>query len=293
MMNDQRFKTFELRAQGYTTRSIAQAARDGRLIRLRQGQYTTTGCSETAVHAGRLGGRADCVTALTLAGVFVRDRHPLHVQMTPHSARQAQPSPRITRHWRTCSAPWNDLTVPLVEALAQSLCCQQPRDAVASLDSALHQGLIDLHGLDEVFELAPRRKRVLRRLVDGRAESGPETLVRLAARALGFEVVPQVQFDFGRVDLVLDGWLVVECDSRAHHEDWAQRVRDYERDRRLAALGFCVLRLVAEDIMYDRAGVVAALRGMRGFRPARRRIVPNSVDRGISAVSGSARSRID
>ncbi|MGN7860973.1 endonuclease domain-containing protein [Microbacterium sp. 22303] len=292
-MIDQRFRTFELRAQGYTGRMIAQAVQYGTLIRLRQGQYTTARCPEFALEAGRFGGRADCVSALALAGVFVRERHPLHLQMTPHSSHHALPSALIVRHWRACSAPWNDLAVPLVDALAQSLACQEPRDAVASLDSALHQGLIDLDGLDEVFELAPRRTRVLRRLVDGRAESGPETLVRIAARALGFDVAVQVLFDFGRVDLLLDGWLVVECDSRAHHEDWAQRRRDYARDRQAAAQGLCVLRLIAEDIMYDREGVVAALRGMRGFRPARRRSVTNSVDLGARSQNAPAQHRID
>lgn len=280
MMIDQRFRTFELRAQGHTSRTIAQASRQGSLIRLRQGQYAIAGSPESEIRAGQLGGRVDCVSALALAGIFVRERHPLHVQMTPHSARNGRSSTRVIRHWRPCSAPWSDLAVPIVEALAQAMCCQEPRDAVASLDSALHQGRIDLDGLDEVFALAPRRMRILRGMVDGRAESGPETLVRIVARALGFEVVPQVEFDFGRVDLVLDGWLVVECDSKAHHEDWAQRLRDYERDRRLAELGFCVLRLVAEDIMYDREGIVRALRGMRRYRPARRRLVSNSVESG-------------
>ncbi|MFB7844607.1 endonuclease domain-containing protein [Microbacterium sp. NPDC056052] len=277
-MIDQRFRTFELRAEGHTGRDITEAVRHGVLIRLRKGQYAVAGSAVPAVRAGQMGGRVDCVSALALAGVFVRASHPLHVQMTPHSSRQVRPPHGIVRHWRACSAPWNDLEVPLVEALAQAMSCQEPRDSVASLDSALHQRLIDLDGLDEVFEIAPRRMRALRRMVDGRAESGPETLVRIAARALGFDVVPQVEFGFARVDMVLDGWLIVECDSRAHHENWKQRLRDYERDRRLAALGFCVLRLVAEDILYDREGVVLALRGLRGLRLARRLVVPNSVD---------------
>jgi very-short-patch-repair endonuclease len=55
----------------------------------------------------------------------------------------------------------------------------------------------------------------------------------------------------GRVDLIIDGWLIVECDSRAHHRDWAAQVRDKRRDIAAAGLGYTTIRPVAEDIYYD------------------------------------------
>ena len=125
MIIDQRFRAFELRAEGYTSRGIAKAVRQGGLVRLRKGQYAVTGSPAAAIHAGQLGGRVDCVSALALAGVFVRLKHPPHVQMTPHSSRQTRPPAGTVRHWRACSAPWNDLDVPLIEALAQAMCCQE------------------------------------------------------------------------------------------------------------------------------------------------------------------------
>ena len=60
--------------------------------------------------------------------------------------------------------------------------------AIATIDSALHLRLIDEDDLDEIFSHVSPRRRVLRRFVDGRAESGTETLVRLIALMLGFEV---------------------------------------------------------------------------------------------------------
>ena len=43
---------------------------------------------------------------------------------------------------------------------------------------------------------------------------------------LGCDIALQVEFDgVGRVDLVLDGWLVVECDSKQFHASWEAQVR--------------------------------------------------------------------
>lgn len=66
----------------------------------------------------------------------------------------------------------------------------------------------------------------------------------------------------GHVDLLVDGWLVVECDSREFHSSWEQQRKDYRRDRALAALGYSVLRLTAEDVLYHPELVVAGLRGL-------------------------------
>jgi hypothetical protein len=44
--------------------------------------------------------------------------------------------------------------------------------------------------------------------------------MRLLLRALGHRAEVQVRIaGVGRVDLVVDGWLIVECDSRAYHGD--------------------------------------------------------------------------
>ena len=88
--------------------------------------------------------------------------------------------------------------------------------------------------------------------------------------ALGCNVDLQVTFDgIGRVDMVVDGWLVVECDSRAFHAGWKQQLNDRRRDAALAALGFVTLRLTAEDIMYNPEFVLAAVKGLLASRMAR------------------------
>ncbi|MBN9173693.1 MAG: hypothetical protein J0I44_11735 [Microbacterium sp.] len=204
--------------------------------------------------------------------MFVLDNALLHVHVDPRAARLRGPQqpPRrrassdpVRLHWSSHESPAGATVVPVIDALRHAFRCQSPRAMVATIDSALNRGLISLSELDELFALLPDRFSAVRSLVDGRAESGPETLVRLIARALGCQVELQVRFEgIGRVDLLVDGWLVVECDSREFHSDWATQRKDHARDLALAARGFPTFRVVAEDILYRPEQVLGALQGL-------------------------------
>ncbi|MFF8188078.1 endonuclease domain-containing protein [Microbacterium sp. NPDC016588] len=150
--------------------------------------------------------------------------------------------------------------VHVVEALAQATRCQPPRSAVATLDSAWHLGLVDEADIGEVFARVPRRFHVLRVLLDPRAEAGTETLVRLLLRHLGCRVEVQVRIDgVGRVDLLVNGWLIVECDSAQFHGTWHVHKNDRRRDMAALERGYATLRLLAEDVLYRPDRVRAAL----------------------------------
>ncbi|WP_396656779.1 DUF559 domain-containing protein [Microbacterium sp.] len=264
----------ELIASGWTSRALTAAVRSGRLVRARRDRYLPPDAPRDLVEAVRVGGLLGCLSLLQLLGVFVFGPPALHVHMTRGSSRMRSPESRTKRlaprgvrepvlHWHTLIDEPTRSCVGIVDALINAVRCQTPRHAVATIDSALNKGLLRLEQLAEVFAALPARYRVLRGFVDGRAQSGPETLVRLMVRSLGCRVEPQVAFPgVGFVDLVVDGWLVIECDSRAHHSDWAQQLTDYRRDLMLARQGFCVLRLTAADIMYEPDSVMAALRGL-------------------------------
>ncbi|WP_458040999.1 MULTISPECIES: endonuclease domain-containing protein [Bacteria] len=194
-------------------------------------------------------------------------------RMRAPNARE-HPLPRtrdgVVLHWhRFVVAPMRG-AVDIVDALVHAIRCQQPKYAIATLDSALHKGLVTPDDLADVFAALPSRFGVLRRFLDSRSESGTESLVRLLLMRLGCAVDLQVSFSgVGFVDLVVDGWLVIECDSKAHHGSWEQQLKDYRRDLKLAQQGYCVLRLPAEDILYREDEVFAALKGLLRRGPVR------------------------
>lgn len=272
-------------SNGMSRRTLARALASGELIRVRRDAYMHADASQIARDAVRIGGRLTCLSLLQALGVFVFANTVVHVHIVRgmsrlRSAKRSAGAlePRLNRpqrlHWLRLVRP-DDASgayVAIVDALAHAVLCQAPRYAIASIDSALNKGLIELADLVDLFAAVPPRFSVLRSLIDGRAQSGPETLVRLMARTLGCEVELQSWFEgVGYVDLVIDGWLVVECDSKEFHQNWEQQVKDRNRDLALAALGYATLRLTAAQIMYRPAEVLAALQRLvethRGCQP--------------------------
>lgn len=271
--------TAELRAEGVSRRSLAHLVAVGTLMRVRRGRYVLFDTPPAMADAARLGGRLDCVSLLALLGVFVHHGAGTHVQIAPGASRLPEPGPASRRHWRATEATDSDLCAPIVEALAQACRCQPTRSAIATLDSALHLGLIDDDGLGEVFARLPVWFRAIRGLIDGRCESGPETLVRLMLRMLGCQVDVQVEIrGVGRVDFVVDGWLIIECDSEAHHSGWDQQRRDRRRDLAAAARGYTTIRPLAEDVLFRADDVFAQLREIIATGGVARGRVLNSSD---------------
>jgi very-short-patch-repair endonuclease len=255
----------DLRLAGLSLRQIRAAVAGGALLRPREGSYLPAGTPVDLVDACRIAGRLACVSELHRQGVFVMDATVLHVHLAATTGRVRRIGRPVRTHWgRLRRTPHPRATsVELLDALIQAVRCQQPRASIATLDSALHRGLLRPDDLDELFDALPRRYRRLRPLLDPRSESGPETLIRLMLRALGLSFEVQVTIDgVGRVDLLVEGWLIIECDSRAHHSDWASQRRDRRRDQAAAALGLSTFRPIAEDIMWRPDEVRAALSGL-------------------------------
>lgn len=249
-------------------RALREAVTHGHLLRVRRGRYLPASAHPDIVAAARLGCRLDCVSLLRSLGVFVLDHAALHVHAANGSSRLPLPGDRVVRHWRACAEAAGTVVVDLVDALAQSCRCQDPRSAIATLDSALHLGLIDEDGLTEVFRRLPARFAHLRRLLDPRAESGAETLMRLLLRTLPCSVQVQVRVNgVGRVDFVVDGWLIIECDSRAHHEGWDAQRNDRRRDLTAATLGYTTIRPMAEDIFFRRDELRETIAAILRHRP--------------------------
>lgn len=270
----------DLEETGITVHQRRALVSSGRLIRARRGQYVRADVHEKLLAAARLGARLDCVSLLAALGVYVLTDEVLHVQCEQGASRLPPRGQDVVAHWRHSAQPPATLAADLVQALAQAVRCQSIRDALATLDSAWHHGLVGETDIAAVFAQLPRRYRRLRGLLDRRAESGPETIMRLLFRALGCDVQVQVKLPgVGRVDLIIDGWLIVECDSKAHHEGWRSQLEDRRRDIAAAALGYTTVRPIAEDILYRRESVAEAMKRVLAHGP-RAGHVPNSSNRG-------------
>ncbi len=266
----------------FSDRALDRLLREGALVRARKGIYLRADAEPDTVAAVRAGGRVACVSALAQGGVFVHGgmldlrgpRRRVHVHLAKNASRLGPGADAARLHWMPLARQPDpaDPCVDVVDALAQSAACQSPRAFLASVDSALNSGRLHPDDVAEVFAALPRRMRRLRPLLDGRAESGTETLVRLMLRGLGVQPRLQVVIDgVGRVDLVVGDWLVIECDSRGFHAGWAEIRRDRRRDQSLAALGYVVYRPIAEDILFHPEVVLAALKGLLAGRRARGR----------------------
>jgi hypothetical protein len=147
---------------------------------------------------------------------------------------------------------------------------ERTADAVATLDGMVRSGAVDAAALSSLCDRATGRWRAQRAqralsLVDGRAQSPPESWVRVACHLAGlpppvpqFAVVEDGEF-LGAVDLA---WpevkLMVEYEG-AYHFDGVQIAKDDVRYARLMAAGWRVIRLSSADLR-DMDGVVARIK---------------------------------
>ena len=142
--------------------------------------------------------------------------------------------------------------------------------AVAHLDGMARAGHLAEDGLAAVLAGGPNRWRAdrVRRvlpLVDARAESPPESWVRVACVRAGlpapvpqFAVVEAGVF-LGRVDLAWPEHKVIVEYEGAYHLDGQQIPKDDVRMARLVAAGWRVIRVAAHDLR-DMAALVDRIR---------------------------------
>ncbi|MGY1680086.1 endonuclease domain-containing protein [Geodermatophilus sp. SYSU D01176] len=191
----------------------------------------------------------------------------------PESTRWT--GPRGVRVHRTVLDP-GDLAVvddvPTTTALrtAWDVMALEPlTTAVAALDAMARAHHVAVPGLLAMADRGAGRWGVSRvrravRYVDPRAESAPESRLRVCLVLDGLEPVPQYEvFDGGqfmaRVDLAFpEARLAVEYEG-AHHFLGTQVDEDAERLARLRAAGWRVIRVAAAD-MRDLATLIARIR---------------------------------
>jgi very-short-patch-repair endonuclease len=167
----------------------------------------------------------------------------------------------VTLHWD--DEAWTNsggYQLQRLDYLRHLVSCQSRDSVIATLDSAVHRGLVTDADLRRLRGSVPAVNRAMFDLVDGRAESGVESAARLGfldAR-LPFEV--QVVVAEGlRVDFVIDGVVVVEVDGSEFHSGREAFVADRKRDAFLNALGYRVLHFTYAMILFDWPSVLSTV----------------------------------
>ncbi|MBX3099149.1 MAG: hypothetical protein KF761_06165 [Salinibacterium sp.] len=262
-----------LLSAGATGRDLTAAVQQGHLLRVRRDHYVLPGTPKPIIRAVRIGGRIGCLSALAHRGIFAIDSSATHVHLARTASRPRDPdrrnrplgSPRggATVHWGALieTGGGNEFSVGVSDALAQVVQCQESRFAIASLDNALFTGAIEESEVAEIFRHLPERFQPMRARIDGRAEAGQETVLRLALQDAGFHCDLQVILHgVGRVDLIVEGCVIVEADSRLAHDSWELHVRDRNRDIDAARLGYPTVRPAYGRTMSSTSEVVDAVR---------------------------------
>jgi very-short-patch-repair endonuclease len=260
-------RTRELVAAGMTRSQIAWAVGAGRLIRIRIGHYCLPGLDEPTIQAIRVGGRLACVSELERLDVWVT--HPPvvpHVHLLASASRLRGPGSPVRRlrpeecvpHWNELGEPPTDARVAVHDALRQAMGCLGELDAAASVESAVRLGLARL---DDLRRRANARERAILSRVDGRADSGLETIVREPLRDARLRVEPQYRFaGLGQLDLLVEGFVAVELDGRRFHSG-VVAPRDRRRDAVVASHGLTPLRFDYAQVVYDLPSVIRAIAG--------------------------------
>jgi len=260
----------ELASIGVPPRQAQRLAERGHLDRLRPGVYAAPGAHPDVVAAARVGGRLAGASAAAVHGLWA----PVDRRLVVEVGRRAElrdpfdgeapldrRDPGIRVLWNRLPPPRRVGLSPLDAVAVQVLRSEPLPNAVAILDSMLrHSPMTPLDLEFAAARLPMSLRRRLRRL-DGRAESGSESIARCLLQDAGFRVEVQVRVpftDLDRIDLVVEGRIAVECDS-SFHDDPASRERDAARDLALLALGFVVVRARWRTIMRDPDALIAAV----------------------------------
>jgi hypothetical protein len=253
--------TRALRGAGFRDAEIRTAIRRGLLVRIREGVVATPDCHPAVVDAARVGGRVAGASAAKLLGFWAPPRRRPVIEV-PRGAHIPTTDATIIR---APVGPNRYGVATAAELVGQILRTEPPPFAIAVLDSMLKRSAMTRAEIEFAAAGLPRRLRRLLALVDPRAESGTESIVRVLLAQDGIIATPQVRVpftDLERLDLVVGDRLVIECDSRAHHSTPADLDRDNARDLMLTALGYYLIRIRYRAAVSDPDGVVAAVRAV-------------------------------
>jgi very-short-patch-repair endonuclease len=239
----------DARAAGFSTHDIADAGRRGDLVRGRRSWLLTSDCAPQRRLAARVGGRATCVSAAALRGLWVPRHDRTHVAVPGTASRLNAATLRI--HWGTGPSPVGRTTTedPVLNVLFHVAHCLPRADALAVWESAIRTRLVDAATLSRVAWRS-EDATALAAVASALSDSGLETHFVTGMRSAGVAVRQQVWIDGHPVEGLIGDALAVQIDGFEHHRA-ADRRRDLEADARLLLRGYTVLRFDYVQILFD------------------------------------------
>lgn len=249
----------ELERLGATRATIGAAVIAGDLVLVRRGGYALPGTGPDLLRAVRYSGSLTCVTALATHGFRLLSK--------PTATHLSSPGDAGHRGGRSCR--WHrDALGPriadVLPAAAQALRCVGHAEGLAIAHQVLRRGW---DRADLAARLPLRGSATARWVLDhadARAESVFESATRCVLLRAGVTgVEPQVVLDgVGRVDFLVDGWLVVEADGWESHSDRPSFVNDRRRIVTAMGDGRLTVRLTYAEVVEHPDRVAAAVRAV-------------------------------
>ena len=264
----------DLLALGHPRSRVSAAVQSGTVHVPRRGWIAAPGADPRALRAVQLGGKLGGASALAHRGIWVDNPPRLVVSTAPTASRLPDLRSGEHRVWlaerfaETTDAPWR---VSVRDAILQYGLVAGRDEVIATMDSALFQRLLTWQEASGLLPLVREAARPGIRELDGLAMSGTESRMRVALRRRGVKVRTQVSIRrVGQVDLVVDDWLIVECDSKKFHDDESQQITDRRRDGNAALSSYGSARFHHSQIMSDLEWCVSVVEShLRRGRPAR------------------------
>lgn len=251
-------RTGDLLRWGATRHQLRSAVDAGSLVRVRKGLYALPDAPPEYIAALGMNARLTCASAAPHHGLWLlTPPGRLHVscvgrnggRYVNHQFRTVEPHPLLP----ICG---------VVDTLLHALQCLPAVEAAVVVESSLRRGDTVKPFLEARLQGNRNGKaRAALELVTGCGESALEVVARILFRGAGFYCETQVPIaGVGRVDFVLEGFVVVEVDGDKYHSDRGARNRDRRRNNELIARGYLYLRFSYEDIMYHQDYVLDRIR---------------------------------
>ena len=260
-----------LTANGFSKGQVDAALRAGLIHRVGRGVVALEGADPALVEAARNGAALSCVSAAALLDWWVLA--PASLTHLRCDRALALPDAVVHRGRRSV----HRLIAAPREIIRDAFRCLPGVEALVIAESAVVSNAVGLEKLKQEFS-GPRDWRILRLLdtVRRTTRSPLEVCARFHLLVGGFHLQQEVMLPgVGRVDFLVDGWLILEIDGYAFHSGRTEYRKDRQRWNCSSAGGWVTLRITAEMVLYSPDRLIELVqRTCHTWNPARR--APNA-----------------